>query len=254
MANQINVRMPSRGLLPDTVEEVTIREMTVKEEKGLFSSKRPFQKIVDLIKSCIAEPMDLNIRKLPLSEIVFLLFQLRKLSLGSDYKYKLVCTSCGRNLEKEISLNDFEVRYLRDGAMPTYSCDLPSGRTISFRYLIGEDQIDIDNVVRMRGQKAGQNFDNGFVYKLAKQIHEVDGQQLSMPEKEMFVDSLTHSELEIVNNTIDNNEFGIDLSVIIDCQFCGNLDEVIIPITQDFLFRGGSKSRETTNNVQGLDD
>jgi hypothetical protein len=254
MANQVNVRMPSRGLLPNTVEEVTLREMTVKEEKGLFSSKRPFNKITDLIKSCIAEPTDLDIKKLPLTEIVFLLFQLRKLSLGSDYKYKLVCSACGKNVEKEISLNDFEVRYLRDGATSTYSCDLESGTKITFRYLIGEDQIDIDNVIRMRASKAGINFDNGFVYRLAKQIYEVNGEQISMPEKEMFVDRLTHSELEMVNDVISNNEFGIDLTVAIDCQFCGNFDEVIVPITQDFLFRGSSKSREASSNVQGFDD
>lgn len=254
MANQINVKMPSRGLLPNTVDEVTLREMTVKEEKGLFSSKRPFNKIIDLIKGCIVEPDGLDVKKLPLTEIVYLLFQLRKLSLGSDYKYKLVCGACNRNIEKEISLDEFEVRYLRDGATPTYSCDIASGAKVTFKYLTGDDQIDIDNVVRMRASKAGVNFDGGFVYRLAKQISEINGEQVSTPEKEMFIDKLTHSELETLNETITDNEFGIDLSVVIDCPWCNNLDEVVVPITQDFLFRGSSKSREASSNVQGLDD
>lgn len=254
MANQVNVRMPSRGLLPGTVEEVTLREMTVKEEKGLFSSKRPFNKIIDLIKGCIVDPENLEVKKLPLTEIVYLLFQLRKLSLGSDYKYKIVCSSCNRNTEREVDLNEFEIRYLREGATATYSCDLPSGTKVTLKYLNGDDQIDIDNVIRMRASKAGVNFDGGFVYRLAKQIVEIDGEQVSTPEKEMFIDKLTHTELEEIQATINNNEFGIDLSMVIDCPFCGNIDEIVVPITQDFLFRGGSRSREASSNVQGFDD
>ena len=93
-------KVPSAGLFGGPTE-VTIRPMTTKEEKIIYSSKDA-SFLEKIVKSCIIQPKDINMSKFHPNDITFLLYMIRELTFGPKYKQKVQCPNC--NLKQDIEI------------------------------------------------------------------------------------------------------------------------------------------------------
>ena len=91
-------KLPSNGYFGGP-KEITLRAMTTKEEKLLYTS-RDLGFLDRLIKSCCIEPTDLDTTTLHQNDIMYLTFALRELTFGNTYMQEVVCPHCGRERRK----------------------------------------------------------------------------------------------------------------------------------------------------------
>ena len=102
--------VPSNGFFggPKTV---TLRAMTTKEEKILYTAK-DFNFLDRLVKSCCVEPKDLDTGLLHQNDLMFLTFALRELTFGSTYTQTITCPECGSKFDTEIDISEMDVNIL----------------------------------------------------------------------------------------------------------------------------------------------
>lgn len=126
---QLSVDMPSRGALPNTYATILLRELTLREEKSLFSAKRPFEKMLDMLQGCVIHGVTalgeivekVDIRDLPIVDMMHLLFRLRALSVDPLYEFKVPCSSCNSPVNFKVNiLQDLETHFLPEGENGTY--------------------------------------------------------------------------------------------------------------------------------------
>ncbi len=248
---QLSVDMPSRGALPNTFASILLRELTLKEEKSLFSAKRPFEKMLDMLQGCIIHGMTaqgevrerVDIRDLPLVDMMHLLFRLRALSVDPMYEFKIPCNACNNPVHFKINiLEDLETHLLPEGAGETYEITLEGdpdepAYIVTMKHLTVKDQLMMDAAVRKRKASAGEGFDEGFLLRLARQIVSVDGKTMNPAEAEVFISSLPHRYYESMMAQMQDHTFGTDFEQEMECPVCGNHDKVLVPMTRDFLFR-----------------
>lgn len=122
--------VPSNGYFggPD---KITLRAMTTKEEKILYTS-RDMNFLDRLIKSCCVEPKDLDTNLLHNNDLMFLTFALRELTFGSTYEQDIVCPECGTKQKVEIDISEMDVNCLDlKDLSEKLECTLPVNRRYS---------------------------------------------------------------------------------------------------------------------------
>jgi len=244
--------MPSLGVLNGSKETVQIRPMTVREEKILLSkSLTPGDKFLKIITSSsdIADPNEA--KRLPMSDVMFLFIKLRNLSVGSSgYRNKVSCSMCDQSFQWEIDLNTQDVKQLKSEEEP-YTAELPRcGKKVTLKHMRLQDQIDVDKMARTRKSLAvgGINDPNFLSERLAALIVSVDGNDKALfAEKCKFVDSLITQDMQILNDTMADHDFGIDLRTTATCPHCDSTDEYLVRLDPTF-FRSPRKLSETDGN------
>ena len=146
-------KLPSSGYFGGP-KEVTLRAMTTKEEKLLYTS-RDLTFLDRLIKSCCVEPKDLDTGLLHQNDIMYLTFALRELTFGSTYLQEVICPICGHKQQVEIDITEMEIKNLdTDGIEQKLNVKLPvNGDTLQLKLLSSGDIRRIDRVVKQKTAK-----------------------------------------------------------------------------------------------------
>lgn len=244
------VSLPSQGLLGYPAE-FEIREWSVNEIRSFFTSKRQLAKMLDFVRGCIISPSgpEFKFSKMALADVSALVIEVRKLSIDSHYEYKTPCRACRTSIPMEVDLNDLVSIPLRPEFVPTFSVTLPdSGRVLTLRHLLVEDQIDIEKQNTLRRQKQGVDYDEGFVYSRAKQILEINGEPVSVPQAEMHMQKLSAHDMAAFEQGLADASFGLDLLNSYDCPRCGDVKEVTISLAEEFLFRAPKRNNSAAGD------
>lgn len=100
--------------LPSNNESVEFRPFLVKEEKVLMIAQEAgtesslIAAMKDVINACTFKKLDLY--SLPMSDIEYLLLQIRSKSAGETSQFKIKCEHCEEYADVEIDLSQIEVR------------------------------------------------------------------------------------------------------------------------------------------------
>jgi len=244
------VELPSRGILYKENSvlrqgRVFVRKMTVRDEALLGTRREEDRaKVVDLlIKNCVNEKFDIN--ELLVTDKLFILFAIRRITYGPEYKFKLRCTNCDFVFLHTVQIFDsFKVRVLEDNEIEPYSVLLPDcNKTIKFRMLRVEDEREIEKYNRSKLlQGASIVGDPTYSYRLARHIVDItpfepaskDG-SLTMSDKISFVETLTGLDSAVFRDAILSHQSGLELTMSVECPQCGNVFEELLPITVDFF-------------------
>ena len=118
------VELPSRGRFYENLKEVHLRPMTGVEQDILTTERLIKEgKALDMVLSnCLREKVD--IEELLVADYMYLLFKLRVLTYGDEYRFEMKCPQCGAINDVEIVLNVEEG--VREG-------DIESEPLLSFR-------------------------------------------------------------------------------------------------------------------------
>ena len=231
-------KLPSSGYFGGP-KEVTLRAMTTKEEKLLYTS-RDLTFLDRLIKSCCVEPKDLDTGLLHQNDIMYLTFALRELTFGSTYLQEVICPICGHKQQVEIDITEMEIKNLdTDGIEQKLNVKLPvNGDTLQLKLLSSGDIRRIDRVVKQKTAKGRLKNPDEYelLLKMAELVVTKNGEDFeSFEDKRNYVDNLNLKDLVAIQNTLNKIEFGLDPSVIITCSKCKEEVEVSGLICPEFF-------------------
>jgi len=120
------VRLPSLavGLYDIPTETVSIRGMTFEDEKILAGLKDKTKLMEVLIDRCVKE--DIDPKQLIPQDKIYLMIQIRALSVGETHKFAISCPACDKKSEIEINVLDtFPCNYAEEPLKKTAEIILP---------------------------------------------------------------------------------------------------------------------------------
>lgn len=162
----------------------------------------------------------------------FALVQIRVLSLGEQFGFKLQCSEqgCRQRFEHEISLlQDLKVTCLSDedraqfAAANEFSATDRNKKAIKYRLPVGKDEV-----LAMRG---GQGPDGAFLQALLQRIVSIEGE--IVPRK--YLEDCDFANLLDLLETFDRHNCGVETTIEVECPHCGNIEDIQLPFGRGFF-------------------
>lgn len=232
--------LPSRGLLgTDVPKNVTLRAMSTMDEKMRLSGSG-LTLMPDLIKNCIVSPANVDTYKFPLFDIQFLMYKLRVITYGSDYKVTLRCPTCGATKEISVNLDEIPVVELPDGFTDKFTIGpLPvSGDTIECKLLNVYDYIEIERESRRILSKFKDYVgDPEMILNLQHKIVTVNSEEVPTYKIQSYVENMNARDLRFFNIEYEKiaGGYGLDTDMFEVCDKCGSDIEYALPMTSEFF-------------------
>ena len=238
-------KIPSNGVFGGP-KMITLREMTTREEKIILGTK-DFSVFERLVKSCTVESDgEIEFDKLHTSDIMYLIFMLRELTYGPEYSQKVKCPNCGREQEIIVNINemkidilsDEDVRKLKDGI----TVELSTGDKVTIHMISLGLSRQIDKTIKTRIKqgrvKDPQSFE--MMMRLAHSIdieskEETDVDFTKIENKIGYIDELRMRDLLLIQNALNDYNFGLNRNIYRECENCGEDMEVQGYIVPEFF-------------------
>lgn len=228
--------IPYNGEIP---AEVTLRAMTTMDEKIRLSGTG-LNSLTSLIDACVVEPENFDSKKLKLFDLQFLMYKLRTITYGSNYKVSAYCDHCEKFVDINVNLDELEITNLDENYVEPFEVGpLPvSGDIITCKNLSVGDLINIDKegkriLSKFKDYVGDPEFILGFKYLIVT----VNGEVLPDFKKQQYVENMNAMDLRFLDLSYEKSvsNFGIDTFVIADCPSCGAPVEFSMPITDEFF-------------------
>jgi hypothetical protein len=248
----VTVKLPSRGVLypkehPASSGKLTLTPMTMLEESLLMSDGGLDSAIDKILRRCVVENVDVN--TLIGSDKFFLFIMLRAITYGSEYSFTWTCTKekngkpCTYRNTTKVSIPDgFKVKYLADDDKEPFEFVLPDcKKTISFKLLRGTDEPRIEAYAKEIEYQKNEGIDRvntTLAFRLICHIVAVDGKLVKgAPQDKLmaFVNSWTAKDRQALQQKINFYTPGIDTSLKVSCEKCGETHEMEMPYTVNFF-------------------
>lgn len=233
------VKLPSLGRLDGIDSEVTIRSMTTFEEKLRLGSKGRFFKIVsDILNRCITSPENFDAYSLTLQDFVYLFYQLRIVSYGSDYKVTAHCSECGSQFTDTVDLTKLQVNYLKEDFVEPFEITLPRSKDkVCIRLLRTKE---IDEIAKQaeaikKASRGSVEGDQSYLITLARKIVTVNGETKPDALLEKYVQDMEAIDSRYIDHKYDQVDFGLDITVKCTCPNCGEQIEYLLPVGDNFF-------------------
>ena len=234
------VKLPSNGIpykdLDDGLAngEITIRPMSLADEEILGNktySKNGtiFSKLLD---SCIVN--DVNVKKLIPYDVFYLLYYLRKITYGEDYKFEITCPECGKKYEKTIDISEVEWEEIEDKTVRgVKTVKLPVSK---FTLTIEAPTLGNEEEVVKISKKFEDSSDTILNYVVrTRELLDDNGEPVNPDDYADFFEALPGKDRAEITKAFEKIE---DLTVPVvkmTCPKCSAEDEASIPFTKDFF-------------------
>jgi len=215
------LELPCGYLDPEGVlhRDVELSELTGHEEDMLSSTSVPsYKKMGLLVGRCVkrigtitdAGQIAALADKLTVGDRVYLMFALRKITLGSDYPFRATCPSCKQESLFRVNLDRLDVQKMKTPEVRIYSGMLPSSKKpITYRVLTGNHE---EQMAQLR------NKDDAISASLWMRLESLDGKPPTLPE----VKALSMRDREHIRVVCDEVDGGVDTSIDMHCLKCGH--------------------------------
>ena len=241
--NTTTVKLPSNGLINPNITEVTLRRMTTKQAKALFTTSDA-NYLTTLLMSCIIEPVNIKTTDLHSNDIIYLLFILRYISSQKQLEQRVYCTNpvCRHDYIEKIDIQKLKVDYATPEKY-VLNCKLPdSGDVIEFKILSEGELINCENIanrkIKQEGVKPSDADWTRAISKIAYMIKTVNDKEFdTFKEKLDYLENLSYYDFEFFNKKYNDiiTSFGVDRKLISTCPECNNTNEVMVYISPDFF-------------------
>lgn len=219
------IQLPSKGLLyegkvPDGL--VTIEPMGTREEKLFSAGDASGSAIIGkVIKACTK--LDMDHEDLIVGDRLFLLLHIRMISYGNEYVYPYRCSHCRKRSVGKLNLAELQIKYADEENKGTYEVELPVlGHRVTMRQLTGTDEQKVRKYgSRMTKVRSGNVDDVKYVYRLARMVELIDGEQVGIKEAIELIESLKGIDSLELRDAIEDNGIGPMLDVNPTCSNCG---------------------------------
>ncbi len=173
-----------------------------------------------------------------------LLLEIRKFTRGSQFDFDLVCRQCRNIINWTVDLNDLEVYELSEEAMRQLTVEgknefkrtLPwSGHQVAFKLLQGVDQNQL-------AKKSTKDPDDQFHADMSQRLVYIAG-ATSPKDRRRFITEMDAEDMEFLKEEWESADCDIEMGVTIECNTCNKIQQAILPLDEDFLFRKRSRRR-----------
>lgn len=224
--------------------EVEVREITGHEEDMLASEQVPnAQKITALLRGCVKRigdvtepgPLSRMVRELTMGDRVFLVFAIRRVTLGDELPVRERCPECKVNTLFMVDLKEeLQPKAMPDPYKRIYDVELPSGKSARFRVSMGDDEVKMMKI-RQRKQAA-----DAVSHAIMMRLELLDGEKPTL----QMVKSLGMRDRIFIREQYQEVEGGVDTTLELECPSCGNDWEKELDLSAaSFFFPGGQQKR-----------
>lgn len=233
------VTLPTNSVIYEgkVPKEITLRAMTTQEEKMLLGSSKSENVFEKILKACIVEPSDMDVKELVASDMMYLILKLRTHTYGSNYGVEVTCNSCGEKSDIQVNLDEFPVYELDEDFSEPIKVDLPmSGDSLEVKLLRGRDNTSVVNQAKKIAKKTKGNARQlEYEMRMAKHILTVNGEDYTEGKAQGYVNEMHARDSAFFWYVIDEVKIGMDTLVEEECSSCGNELEFDLPINREFF-------------------
>lgn len=225
--------------------DIRLREITGVEEDLLASRSIPGAvKISALITNCaqqvgpVVDKQQIGqiARELTVGDRVYLMFALRRVTLGDQYPFKVKCPSCEEERLYTIDLSELDVKPMKDPKKRVFDVTLPGGKPVRFHVMTGKEE---ERLSKIKDQT------DTLSLSILLRLDLVNGKPADM----RTVKGLSLAERNFLRDQFDEAEGGIDTSIDITCSVCGNDFESEVDVGQaGFFFPSQVRKASKTNS------
>lgn len=214
------VRLPSLGKIYGLESEyVHLRAMTFEDEKALLSLKDKTQAVNLLISRCLEE--DIDPRNLIQQDKIFLIVNIRNLSVGSDYEFSITCGECGTVNEAKVDvLNTFTCTYPEEPLERNVEIELPviKKKVVVRRATATELEQPMDKL-----------YENLWKFVVA-----IAGNSSTKVKYEV-INKLPRKDIHAIVKALGGEEIGLNTDFFFVCAECGHEEVSDLALNPDFF-------------------
>lgn len=234
--------LPSKGIFYSNpnMKSITLRRMTVKEDKIRMRNEADDKIRRDLLQACtVGEGIDIG--QLTLFDASYLLFGLRRISLLNNmYKIKCTCPHCKAEFIDEVDLTKINVKYADENNLPNLNITLPLSNikmTLKFPTL-GSSIIFREKLVEYMNNNPSADLGE-ILYTIGDMLYidKVNDSPILMEELEDLIDELDIVDIRALKKAVKglDNVFGIDDEIKCLCPKCKKEVTHGLPITGELF-------------------
>jgi len=214
--------------VPSTKKKIEIRPFLVREEKILIQAqqsnddKKILKVIKEIISVCSFEKIKPN--DLTLFDLEYIFLQLRAISVGETVQFNIKCEECDKTNIVDIDLTEAKIIWPEDKIDNKIELSDEVGLTLRSIRVKDMDKIENDLTASIIASIES-------IYD-ADNVHMTD--EADRKELVEFVDSLSHSHLELIQKYIENQP-KLKHTFKYTCIFCGHENEHTLSGLSDFF-------------------
>ena len=242
--------LPSHGLLYDSDinPDIKLRSMTVRDEMKRMAPSNDgtvYRVLAEVIDDCLVEKPGISSYDMCIGDFQFLMHKLRIVTYGPEYRISCKCPNCGNYDEYVVNLEDLSLDELKDFDKDKYlKLELPASKKIvELNYntprILDNIEKEVDRVAKQykKQNKVMSDVDWHLLYQLVYAIKTVDGQKLSVTQKETFCNNLVGRDYNAIINALDklDQKVGLGLMFEVKCNQCGLNMSVPFRLTSEFF-------------------
>lgn len=224
-----NITLPSMGQIYEVPFDPTVsmRSMTIADEmRRLQITDDTYRSLAGIIDDCLEIKLPISSYDLCMGDFEFLLYKLRVVSYGPEYKLGLSCPYCGELTQAEISIDDLDLFEYNDDILELKEITLPrSGDKLKLKF---QTPRMVDQAARERKEMKKRfpdlKGDPSILIMLSLSIEEVNGKPMGKTALQEYIKSLEMLDINYIVQKLDklNSSIGVDKLVLAKCSNCGN--------------------------------
>ena len=245
-----NFTLPSHGLLyeDDINPNIKLRSMTVRDEMKRMAPANDgtiYRTLAEVIDDCLVEKPGISSYDMCIGDFQFLMHKLRIVTFGPEYKLACRCPNCKDYDEHIVNLETLELQELTDFDKEKYlKVQLPvSKKIIELNFntprILDNIEIEVNRIAKeyKKNHKLMSTIDWHLLYQLIYSIKTVDGQKLSITQKETFCNNLVGKDYNTIINALNvlDDKVGLGLIFNVTCNQCGLEMSVPFRLTGEFF-------------------
>lgn len=236
-----DIEIPTGGLLYQDAEDndiksgiVRLQPMSLADEEII--SNQSFAKngstFRHLLNNCILNNFD--VKKLAPYDVYYLLYALRRITYGTDYKFEITCSDCGKKYEytMDISQAEFEQLKKEDNVKPVETIKLPVSKfTITIKMASLGDEEEINRLSKIYD---ASDVVLGYVTRTISVLDE-NNVPINPDEFVEFYEALPGRDRAEITKRFEKID-GMKIPTLsLVCPKCGNEDEMTVPFNKEFF-------------------
>ena len=242
--------LPSHGLIYDKEVncDIKIRSMIVRDEmKRLapITDGTIYRNMAEIIDDCLVDKPGISSYDMCIGDYQFLMHKLRIVTYGPEYKIECKCPVCGDWDDHLVNLEDLKLNELKEfDKEKELTLTLPVSKkvielNITTPRMLDNIEKEVSRVSKQykKDNKVMSEIDWHLLYQLVYSIKTVDGQKLSVADKETFCGKLVGRDYNAIIGKLDKLEekVGLGATLEVHCNNCGYDMTTTFRITSEFF-------------------
>lgn len=224
--------LPCGYLLDGTLHtSVVVREITGTEEDIMSSGSLPgAQKVTKVLANClesvgpITGGMHQVVLDLTVGDRVYLMFAIRRATLGDEFPFTSFCPSCDKEGLYSEDLSTLKVKAMPNPSQRIYDFNLPkSGMPVRFRVMTGADE---EKLTKMKNTTDEQSL------ALLIRTELLNGKPPTLGD----IKKLGMADRNFMRDQMNDNEGSLDTEIEITCEHCSHEYKQPLDIRQEGFF------------------